>query len=372
MENFKILDFFYQQNLSPIYINVIGAFLFAFVITIVSIPKIIRISYKKSLMDEPGERSSHLKKVPTLGGIALYFGIVVSTSIFATELGANYAFFLSAITILFFVGLMDDLLVVAPDKKLYAQLISTTFIIFGSGIMINSFNGLLGINELNYWVGVIFTYIVFIVLINAYNLIDGIDGLASGIGIVISLAFIFIFYRIFDYSIGILAISVVAVLLGFLKYNLSKTFKIFMGDTGSMVIGFILTFMAIRFLYLSGLPNYNLITAPVLLLFIFCIPVIDTLNVFIIRTLNKKHPLHPDKNHLHHQFLKLGYNHAQTSIILVLINILFIGIGYYFRYLEINILFLIFLFLSLTFVAIIRILTYINKTNLNKHEKFSK
>lgn len=183
---------------------------------------------------------------------------------------------------------MDDLLVVAPDKKLYAQLISTTFIVFGSGITINSLQGLLGIYELNYWVGVILTYIIFIVLINAYNLIDGIDGLASGIGIVISTSFIFIFYRIYDYSIGLLAVAVLAVLLGFLKYNLSKSNRIFMGDTGSMLIGFILTFMVIRFLYISGLPSYGLYTAPVLLLYIFCIPVIDTLSVICIRLINKK------------------------------------------------------------------------------------
>ena len=359
MENFKILEFLYQLNISPIFINLIGAFLFGYVISVVSIPKIIRISLKKGLMDVPGERSSHINKIPTLGGIALFFGIVVSTSIFASELGNNYAFFLSAITILFFVGLMDDLLVVAPDKKLYAQIISTTFIIFGSGIMINSFNGLFGIFELSYWLGVIITYIVFVLLINAFNLIDGVDGLASGIGITISMAFIFIFYRIFDYSIGILAVSVVSVLLGFVKYNLSKKDKIFMGDTGSMVIGFILTFMAIRFLYIAGLPTYNLSTAPVLLFFIFCIPVIDTTNVIFTRLLNKKHPLKPDKNHLHHQLLNLGFNHIKTSIILITVNITFIAIGFYFRHIEINKLFLIFLLLSISFVLTLK---YFSKT----------
>ncbi|RLZ12735.1 glycosyltransferase family 4 protein [Faecalibacter macacae] len=365
MENFKLLEYLYHLNISPIYINIFGAFFFAFVIVQVAIPKIIQISHKKGLMDDPNERSSHSHKVPTLGGVALFFGLVVSTSIFATELGVNYAFFLSAITILFFVGLMDDLLVVAPDKKLYAQIISTTFIIFGSGIMINSLYGLFGIYGIPYWLGVLLTLIVFIVLINAYNLIDGVDGLASGIGIVISLAFIFIFYRIYDYSIGILAVSVVAVLLSFLKFNLSKNKRIFMGDTGSMVIGFILTFMAIRFLYVSGLPSYSIQAAPVILLFIFCIPVIDTLNVFVIRILNKTNPLHPDKNHLHHQFLELGFNHFQTSICLVIINVIFVIIGYTLRYIEINKLFLIFLLLSVSFVVIVKYFT-IKKKKLTK------
>ncbi|MGV0832331.1 glycosyltransferase family 4 protein [Empedobacter brevis] len=354
MENFKLLEYLYTLSISPIYINIFGAYFFALIITLISIPKIIRISYKKQLMDVPGERSSHINKVPTLGGVALFFGIVVSTSIFATDLGVNYSFFLSAITILFFIGLMDDLLVVAPDKKLYGQIVSTILIIFGSGIMINSFSGLFGIYKIPYFIGVLLTIFVFIVLINAYNLIDGIDGLAARIGIVICLCFVYIFYRIFDYGIGILAVSTLAVLLGFGRYNLSKKFKIFMGDTGSMVIGFILTFMAIRFLYISETSNLGLKTGPVILLFIFVIPILDTLYVFTIRILRKRSPFSPDKNHLHHQFLKLGFNHIQTSIILVLINIFFIIVGYYFRNIEINQLFLIFVVLSTSFVLSLR------------------
>ncbi len=356
MENFKILDYLYNLNLSPIFINIIGAFFVGLIITLISIPKIIRISYKKQLMDVPGERSSHSKKIPTLGGVALFFGIVVSTSIFATDLGVNYSFFLSAITILFFIGLMDDLLVVAPDKKLYGQLISTILIIFGSGIMINSFSGLFGIYQIPYFIGVLLTLFVFVVLINAFNLIDGIDGLATGVGIVISLCFVFIFYRIFDYGIGILAVSTIAVLLGFGRYNLSKELKIFMGDTGSMVIGFILTFMAIRFLYVSEASNLGLKTAPVLLLFIFVIPILDTITVFSIRILKGVSPFTADKNHLHHQFLKLNFNHIQTSIIIVIINIIFILIGYYFRNIEINKLFLIFILLSVSFVVSLRVI----------------
>ena len=363
MENFRLLDFLYRLDFSPIYTNIIGAFILSFVIVSISIPKIIRISHKKGLMDSPSERSSHQISVPTLGGVAMFFGIVVSTSIFATELGSSYAFFLSAITILFFVGLMDDLLVVAPDKKLYAQFISTTLIIFGSGIRISSLHGLLGIGEIPYLLSVLLTYFVFVVLINAYNLIDGIDGLASGVGIVISVSFVFIFYRIYDYSIGILAVSVLAVLLAFLKYNLSKSERIFMGDTGSMVIGFILTFMAIRFMYISGLPSYKLFTAPVLLLYIFCIPIIDTFSVFCIRLFKGNNPLKPDRNHIHHQFLFLGFNHAQSTLIIVVINIIFIIIGYCLRYLTINKLFFIFLLLSISLVFSIRLLKKLKPTN---------
>ncbi len=364
MENFKLLDFIYTLEISPIYINLFGAFFTALTITLIAIPKIIRISYKKQLMDIPGERSSHTQKVPSLGGVAMFFGIVVSTSIFATDLGVNYSFFLSAITILFFIGLMDDLLVVAPDKKLYGQIISTILIIFGSGIMINSLSGLFGIYELPYFVGVAITLFIFIALINAYNLIDGIDGLAPSIGIFICLCFVYIFYRIYDYAIGILAISTMATLIGFVRYNLSNRYRIFMGDTGSMVIGFILTFMAIRFLYVSNETNSRILTAPVLLLFIFVVPIVDTSTVFITRILQGKHPLKPDKSHLHHQLLSIGYSHVKTSIILVIINVIFVLIGYNLRKLEINQLFLIFIALSFSFVLTLKL--YVNHCNVKK------
>lgn len=355
MENFKLLDFIYTLEISPIYINLFGAFFTSLIITLISIPKIIRISYKKQLMDVPGERSSHSHKVPSLGGVAMFFGIVVSTSIFATDLGVNYSFFLSAITILFFIGLMDDLLVVAPDKKLYGQIISTILIIFGSGIMVNSLSGLFGIYNIPYFVGVLITLFIFIALINAYNLIDGIDGLASSIGILICLCFVYIFYRIYDYAIGILAVSTLATLLGFLHFNLSNRFRIFMGDTGSMVIGFILTFMAIRFLYVSNETNSQILSAPVLLLFIFVIPIVDTATVFITRIVNKKHPLKPDKSHLHHQLLKIGFSHLKTTLILVSINIFFVFVGYLLRNIEINQLFFIFIALSFSFVLILKL-----------------
>lgn len=259
---------------------------------------------------------------------------------------------------------MDDLLVVAPDKKLYGQIISTILIIFGSGIMINSLSGLFGIYELPYFVGVAITLFIFIALINAYNLIDGIDGLAPSIGIFICLCFVYIFYRIYDYAIGILAISTMATLIGFVRYNLSNRYRIFMGDTGSMVIGFILTFMAIRFLYVSNETNSRILTAPVLLLFIFVVPIVDTSTVFITRILQGKHPLKPDKSHLHHQLLSIGYSHVKTSIILVIINVIFVLIGYNLRKLEINQLFLIFIALSFSFVLTLKL--YVNHCNVKK------
>lgn len=361
MESFKVLDYLYSLNLSPIYINILGAFFVSLMITLISIPKIIRVSHRKQLMDVPGYRSLHFKKIPTLGGVAMYFALVISYSIFSSEINYNYSFFLSSITILFFVGLMDDLLVVAPDKKLYAQIISSLLIIFGSGIQIFTLGGLFGVFALPFWLSVLFTVFVFIILNNAFNLIDGIDGLAGSVGVIISLAFVIIFYRLYDYAAGTLAVAVLATLLGFLKYNLSDRYKIFMGDTGSMVIGFILTFLLIRFLYISAQPNYYLNTAPIIGLCIFVIPIIDTASVIVIRLLHKKHPLKPDKNHIHHQLVYLGLNHKQSSVIIALINLVFIIIAFVFRRIDVNLFFLLFLILSISFVTFIHYLVYKKK-----------
>ncbi|MDK7374456.1 MULTISPECIES: glycosyltransferase family 4 protein [Weeksella] len=369
MEGFKILDYLYTLSLSPIYINIIGAFLVALSITLISIPKIIRVSHRKQLMDQPGERSSHTQKVPTLGGVAIYFALVISFSIFSSEINYNYSFFMSSITILFFIGLMDDLLVVAPDKKIYAQLISSLLIVFGSGIQITTLGGLFGIHQLPYVLSVIFTVFVFLILNNSYNLIDGLDGLASFIGIIICFAFIVVFFRLFDYSAGTLAVSLLASLLGFIRYNLSNRYKIFMGDTGSMVVGFVLTFLLIRFLFISSQPNYSLNSAPVIGLYIFVIPIVDTVSVIIARLRKGKNPMKPDKNHLHHQLIFLGLNHVTTGLVLGSINIIFIIIAFVLRRSDINFLFLLFLILSTSFVVLIYHLVNRKQQKLNLYEK---
>ena len=216
---------------------------------------------------------------------------------------------------------------------------------------------------------VIFTVFVFLILNNSYNLIDGLDGLASFIGIIICFAFIVVFFRLFDYSAGTLAVSLLASLLGFIRYNLSNRYKIFMGDTGSMVVGFVLTFLLIRFLFISSQPNYSLNSAPVIGLYIFVIPIVDTVSVIIARLRKGKNPMKPDKNHLHHQLIFLGLNHVTTGLVLGSINIIFIIIAFVLRRSDINFLFLLFLILSTSFVVLIYHLVNRKQQKLNLYEK---
>jgi UDP-GlcNAc:undecaprenyl-phosphate GlcNAc-1-phosphate transferase len=325
---------------SSLYLKVIFSFSLSFILTFISIPKIIRVSYRKQLMDVPGSRSSHIRKVPRLGGVAIYFAIMVVTSIFSPEMLFKVVFFTSALVLLFFIGLMDDLLVVAPRKKLGAQIISALAIVVGSNVRIESFFGLLGMYELPYLFSVIFTCFIIVLIINSYNLIDGIDGLASGVGILISLCFVFIFFRLYDYSMGFLAIAILGSLLAFLYFNLSNQYKIFMGDTGSMVVGFLIAFMAIKFLSLSSMPWVMMKSSPVVAIAILIVPLIDTLSVIIIRLMKGKSPFTADQNHIHHRILRLGFNHVQTTIIICFANGVLILLAYNIRHMDISIMLL--------------------------------
>ncbi len=358
----NILEF-YETN--RFVVNIILAFLSSFILTFTAIPKIIRVSYRKHLMDVPGDRSSHIKKIPNLGGIAIFYSLGVTATIFAHGLFNEYIFLFACLVILMFVGLMDDILVVSPDKKLYAQLVVAFMIVVGSDVRIGNFFGALGFENIPYLVSVVFTILVFIVLINAFNLIDGIDGLAGSIGIVSSLGFIYSFYRFEEYDMVILAVCLVASLIAFLYFNLSDKQKIFMGDTGSMIVGFLLTFMAIKFLNLlmlethSGQLYYHLPSAPAIAIALLIIPIIDTLSVAIIRIKNGKSPLSADKNHIHHRFLKLNLDHTQVSAILAFFNVGILVLAYALRRMNVNVLGIIVLSIGLLFSILPYLILYV-------------
>lgn len=332
--NLELLANFFGY--SSLYLKVILSFGLSFALTFMAIPKIIRVAYRKQLMDIPGKRSSHTQRVPSLGGIAIYFAVAVVMSIFSADMLFSIPFFSVALILLFFIGLMDDLLVVAPKKKLITQLISALLIVVGADIRIESFFGLLGVYELAYWVSVLLSVFIIVLLINSYNLIDGIDGLAGSVGILIALSFVFIFFRVYDYAMGFLAIGLLGSLLAFLYFNFSRQYKIFMGDTGSMVVGFLIAFMAIKFINLSSLDWVNIQNAPVIAIAILIVPLIDTLSVIIIRLMKRQSPFTADQNHIHHRLLRLGLTHMQSTALICLANVLIILLAYTLRHLDIG------------------------------------
>ena len=330
--------------------------LLSFLLSYKAIPVIIRISKNKNLMDVPGERSSHEYKIPNLGAIAWFYTIGICAPIFAYELFVQYRFLFPVLVVLLYIGVMDDILAMKAYKKLTGQIVIATMMVVGSDVRIRSLFGLFGIYELEYFISVLFSIFSFIILINAFNLIDGIDGLAGIFAVISFSIFGFSYYRLgeYNYPMVILCVVIIGSLLGFLYYNLSNDWrkKIFMGDTGSMIIGFILVFTAFYFvdLFISdgdvepiGKPKYHLGTAPIIAAAILIIPIIDTMSVIIVRLLNKKSPLKADRNHIHHKVLDLGFTHKKATAFIISYYVIIILITYFLRHIDINLLFLVLL-----------------------------
>lgn len=341
------------------YIKGILGFTISFLLTYITIPAIIKISRRKNLMDEPTIRSSHERKIPNLGGIAIFFSLGVCAPIFAYELFEQYKFLFASLVILFYVGVTDDIVVMRAYKKLLVQIAVSVLMVVGSDVRIRSFFGLFGIEELNYYFSVFFSILTFIILINAFNLIDGIDGLAGSYSVLSSAVFAISFYRLgeYNYPLVVFCIIIIGAVLGFLKFNLSKerSHRIFMGDTGSMILGFLLAFTAIQFIDVFidkddiMIPRYHLLSAPVIALSILILPVIDTFSVILIRLFKKQSLFKPDRNHLHHRVLDLGLTHKQATLVICFIYVLVIILVYFLRHLDLNLLFFVVFLLGMFF-----------------------
>ncbi|MGI9650304.1 glycosyltransferase family 4 protein [Chryseobacterium sp. RLHN22] len=354
MKNFEL--FLNETGISIFYIKVGLGFLSSFLITFFSIPTIIKISKRKNLMDEPGVRSSHLRKIPNLGGIAIFYSIGICTSIFAYEIFDLYKFLFASLIILLYVGIMDDIVVMRAYKKLVAQVVVSVLIVVGSDVRIRNLFGIFGVYEVHYWISVFVTVITFIILINAFNLIDGIDGLAGGYSLICSALFGISYYRLGEYNYPLVILSVVLIgsVLAFLYYNMSnyRATKIFMGDTGSMLLGFLLAFTCICFIdifidkKLFSIPSYHLESAPVIAVAILILPIVDTLNVIIVRLWNKKSPFEADKNHIHHKLLKLDLTHRRSSFYIITYYLAIVTVTYFLRHTNVNLLLFIVLFLG--------------------------
>jgi len=311
-----------------IYYSLLG-FLLGFGIVIFTIPPLIRVSNAKHLYDTPNERKVSKAIVPTLGGVAIFIGFILST-IIATD---SYVFnelkyLIAAVILMFFIGLKDDLMDVSAYKKLSVEIATACILIVLGNFRFTNLQGVFGFHELNYATSFGITLFTMIGLINAFNLIDGIDGLASGISIVISLVFGSWFLLAGHSAYGIMCFSLAGSLIGFFIYNVfGKKNKIFMGDTGSLILGVVMVILAIKFNELNINQNlpYAIYAAPVVSIGILIIPIIDTLRVIFIRLAEKRSPFSPDMNHIHHNFLKLGLTHLQSTFFIVFINILFIA-----------------------------------------------
>jgi len=311
--------------------DIILSFITAFALTYLAIPSIINIAHKKNLVDEPGERRSHTISTPSLGGIGIFVGMIFSIILWTPfNFFGDLQYILCAFIIIFLIGAKDDIDPISPAKKLLGQLFAAAILVFIANVKLTSLYGILGVYEIPpIWSGILSMFTI-LVIINAFNLIDGINGLSGSLGTLISITLGTWFFMIDRIEIAIVAFALAGSTIAFLKYNFTPA-KIFMGDTGALLLGTVCSILAILFIELHnevdimGSP-YAFKAAPSVAIGILILPLFDTLRVFITRIIKGKSPFFPDRRHIHHLLIDSGLTHMQATGTLVLVNLMFIFI----------------------------------------------
>jgi UDP-GlcNAc:undecaprenyl-phosphate/decaprenyl-phosphate GlcNAc-1-phosphate transferase len=317
------------------------AFFLSLFLVYITIPAIVRLSKAKKLFDVPNERKVNKTVIPNLGGVALFIGISISSLLSIHKLEfPDIRYIMVAMIIMFFVGIKDDILMITARKKFIAQVVSAGILVVFGDIRLSSLHGILGINEISYVTSFFVSMLAIVAIINSINLIDGIDGLASGLGILISAFFGSSFYLYGHYQYAILSFAVTGGLIPFFLFNVfGKENKIFMGDTGSLILGVLFAVIALKYNEFALTdPGEIYHYAPVLSLAIVSVPLFDMVRVFCLRIFKRKSPFSPDMNHIHHKLLELGYSHLRSTLIIVTSNLIIVALIYTFRALDAHIL----------------------------------
>jgi UDP-GlcNAc:undecaprenyl-phosphate GlcNAc-1-phosphate transferase len=312
--------------------NIILVTILGFIITYLAVPVIMRIAEMKQLYDLPDDRKIHDYPISSLGGVGIFAGFILAFLLAAPNDYPEISFLSAAFMVVFFLGLKDDVIVLTPLKKFIGQLLAAGILIFKGNFLITGLHGFLGIHEFPQQFSILFTFLTIIVITNSFNLIDGVDGLAGSLGLLSTIIFGSYFLSIGAYFYAAMAFSMSGSLLAFLIFNVSPA-KIFMGDTGSLLLGLVNAILAIKFIELaSHSPGHFPLPAAAAMGFaILFVPLFDTLRIFSFRILNRKSPFSADKNHVHHILLEKGCNHPTITLIAVLFNIAIAALTYIFN-----------------------------------------
>lgn len=331
----------------------------ALTLVFVLIPLLKKIAIRIGLVDKPNFRKIHAKPVPLIGGIAIVISTMLALLVSHTFMSSVFesVVTLGAGIVLMITGSIDDKLDINPFYKLVIQL-GCAYAIASTGIRITSFHGVFGINQISITWQYFFTIVIITGVVNAFNLMDGIDGLAGGLAVVGFLTFSIISFFLSDYVSLILFAALIGASLGFLRFNLGNE-KIFLGDGGSLFLGFVLVVSGINIIEKSNeIIGCNQLMILITVIGVFLLPVLDSLRVYFNRVMNGNSPFKADRNHIHHLILQLNISHKQTSTIILTMSLSFL------------LLFLILInFLSLTPVLILGVLIFFLCTrilNLNK------
>jgi UDP-N-acetylmuramyl pentapeptide phosphotransferase/UDP-N-acetylglucosamine-1-phosphate transferase len=302
----------------------------SFLFTAIIVPVIIKVAIKKRFFDKPTEsRKVHKRIVPNLGGIAIFSGFMFCQQLFInSSMIPALNQILTCASVLFMLGLKDDIIGLSPYKKFVAQFAAALVVTIIGDVRIMDLGGVLGLHDLSYPFSISLTVFAIVGIVNSFNLIDGIDGLAGILGVIVSCTYSYFFHAMGDLGWAYMYLSLAGALVGFLIYNITPA-KIFMGDSGSLMVGFFAAIGSIHFINTSSLNPIRIDTVTIssaisISLSLLIIPLFDTLRVFTLRLIGNKSPFEADQNHLHHRLLAVGLTHLQATFTLTMITLLFV------------------------------------------------
>lgn len=306
----------------------------SFLVAFLTLPVLIKYSLRKNFVVVPSRRRLHKKITPSLGGVAIFVGFLVAL-IFWVDLSGwlNVRYLIASLFIIFLLGIRDDLVPFIAWKKMLGQAAAILVMLF-SDVKINSLYGLFGIYEIPIWLGLILTSGFIIIVTNAYNLIDGVDGLAGTVGIISMGTFGIWFQFTGQHIFSLLCFSMAGGILAFLIFNWEPA-EVFMGDTGAMVGGMLLSILTIQFMNSNqALPMDHVAKFTSSIGGAICItilPLCDTIRIIILRVSRGQSPVKPDKNHIHHGLIRLGFSHAKSTMVLGGLSLAFVALAWIFR-----------------------------------------
>lgn len=292
-------------------------------------PFLVRIALLKNIVDNPDARKLQRTPVPVLGGVAIFFGIVIAIGSMSSAVNSSgLLIVIMSMMAMLYIGTMDDILNLSPALRFLIEIIVILILVYVGGYCIDDFHGLWGIDRIPRWCAIPLTVFAAVGIINAVNLIDGVNGMSSGFCIVACTMFGTLFYLAGDFTMTILAVASVGALIPFFLHNVfGKTSKMFIGDGGTLVMGVVMSIFVIEVLQ-TGSPSANYVGENIGLipftLAILSVPVFDTLRVMSSRILCGRSPFQPDKTHLHHMFIELGASHAATTMAILSLNTLIV------------------------------------------------
>lgn len=372
-----MLDKFIQEIGTYHLLQFIFYFLGTFMLSYFLIPKIRAKALKLNLKDTPDIRSSHTIPVPTFGGVVFYISYIL-VLFFAQSLDSNHVSItlIASISILFFTGLLDDFKNLSPKIKFLCQIIGVALLMFQPDFRILSLHGFMGIYEIPLYVSVGGSMFFLLGLINAFNLIDGIDGLTGITGVIVASFYSYLLYNLGYFFYLSLSLATIATLLAFLRFNFSNTRKIFMGDTGSLVIGLVLGVLTLKLLSVDdtayGSLSFYRAQLPLFLTGVLFVPLLDTMRVMFLRLTKGVSMFKPDRNHLHHIIVDFGLSHRKASFFIGFVNFI-VALIMFFVIQKFNSFQSLFILVLLFFIAImILFLMNKNKTALRLKIKIKK